>query len=290
MLSAHTEYGIKERHSDVFREYLSTSANWDADKQALDIERLASAGLDLLLVEPLNSPLVASAVSRVQKLGLPVILVSGNLAGADYVSWVTTDEEERGRASASWLTRRVTGGRVIVLQSEPAQGDGQAWLEGVRDGLAAAPGLDIEYATSFWTVADSRRLVELALDRDPALAGLVVNHGTVAQGAVEALVERGLTIPPVAGADDNNGWLRTAREHRVSFLGFGGSSRLGLRSVELAVDVLSGNSVPVRCQQVQEVFDETAIEQLYRPELTDHYWANHELQETWIQAMFGRPG
>ena len=40
MLSAHIEYGFKEKYRDSFQEYLATSANWDADKQALDIQML----------------------------------------------------------------------------------------------------------------------------------------------------------------------------------------------------------------------------------------------------------
>jgi len=288
MYSAHLEYAMKELHQGRFWGGLALSANWDADKQALDIEQLAGQGIHLLLVEPMNSPYVASAVNQASDRGLPVVLASGPLEGAKTVAWVTTDEEERARASVAWLLERVPGGRVVVIQSEPCQGSGPAWLKSARSALSKSTALQVDYLTSFWTPAEAKRAMLVALSNGPAPAGLVVNHGTVAQGAVEALVERGLAIPPVAGADDNNGWLRTAREHEVTFLGFGGSTKLGRKAIDVVSLVLSGESVTPVVIQPQTTFDAGQVEQLYRPDLTDHYWADHELPEYWIQTMFAR--
>ncbi len=115
---------------------------------------------------------------------------------------------------------------------------------------------------------------------------MIVNSGPAGQGAVEALSESGIEIPPIAGGDDYNGWLRTAKGWNLHFLGFGGSAKLGLRCVELTMDVLSGKPVPAYEEFPYQVFDETAIDRYYRPDLSDHFWAIHELPEAWIQRMF----
>lgn len=288
MYSAHLEYAMKELHKGQFWGGLALSANWDADKQALDIDQLAGQDIRLLLVEPMNSPYVASVVSQASDHGLPVVLASSPLEGARAVAWVTTDEDERARTSVAWLLERVPGGRVVVIQSEPCQGSGQAWLKSARSALSKSTALQVDYLTSFWRPAEAKRVMLAALAKGPAPAGLVVNHGTVAQGAVEALLERGLAIPPVAGADDNNGWLRTAQENDVAFLGFGGSTRLGRKAIDVVCSVLSGESVAPVVIQPQTTFDAGQVEQFYRPDLTDHYWADHELPEYWIQTMFAR--
>lgn len=288
MQSAHFEYATKVLYQTRFQPGLALSANWDADKQALDIERLAGQDIDLLLVEPMNSPFVISAANAASSRGVPVVLVSGALEGTSCVTWVTTDEGERAKASAEWLIGRVPSGRVVVLQSEPCQGSSQEWLRSARSALGNSAELQVDYLTSFWTAEGARQVMLAALENGPAPAGLMVNHGTVAQGAVEALVDRGLAVPPVAGADDNNGWLRVAREHTVSFLGFRGSTRLGRKVVDVASSVLSGDSVPPVVFQPQAAFGVEELDRLFRPELTDHYWADHELPEAWIQAMFAR--
>jgi ABC-type sugar transport system substrate-binding protein len=154
--------------------------------------------------------------------------------------------------------------------------------------LSKFPELQVDYLTSFWTPAEAKKVMLTAMANGPAPVGLVVNHGTVAQGAVEAMVERGLAIPPVAGTDDNNGWLRTAREHAVTFLGFSGSTRLGKKAIEVASSVLSGERVAAVVAQPQTAFGAEQLERMYRPDLTDHYWADHDLPEVWIQSMFAK--
>jgi ABC-type sugar transport system substrate-binding protein len=288
MHSAHLEHALKELYQTRFAPALALSANWDADKQALDIEQLVRKAVDLLLVEPMSSPYAASAVNQASSSGLPVILVSSPLEAANCVTWVTTDEEERARASVEWLARQASKGRIIVLQSEPCQGSGSVWVRSARNALTKFAELQVDYLTSFWTPAEAKRVMLAALVNGPAPVGLVVNHGTVAQGAVDALVERGMAVPPVAGVDDNNGWLRTAREHGVTFLGFGGSTRLGKKAIEVASLVLSGERVAPVVTQPQTAFGAEELDRLHRPDLTDHYWADHELPGAWIQAMFAR--
>jgi hypothetical protein len=116
--------------------------------------------------------------------------------------------------------------------------------------------------------------------------GVIVHSGVLGQGAVEALLEAGQPIPPIAGVDDWNGWLRTASEHGVRFLALGGGANLGLRCVELAMQVLSGQNVPAYAEFPYQMFDHTALERYYRPDLSDHYWAIHDLPQAWIERMY----
>jgi ribose transport system substrate-binding protein len=286
MLSAHIEYGITEKYRQYFSGYRSTAANWDPDKQILDIQGLLAGGIDVLLIDPLDAPAVAAGVRQAMDAGVPVIWISSGVQNAPYVSWVTTDEEERGALSADWLCQRISGGRVIVLQSEPAPGNSASWLQGAYGRLEACPHLDVQLVTSGWLPSHAAWAMSAALAESPPIQGLIVNSGTAGQGAIEALSESGMEIPPIAGGDDCNGWLRTAKERNVHFLGFGGSARLGLRCVELAMDVLGGKAVPAYEEFPYQAFDETAVDRYYRSDLSDHFWAIHELPEPWIERMF----
>ena len=286
MLTAHIEYGVTERYRQYFSDYRFTAALWDPNKQILDIQGLLSEGIDVLLLDPMDDAMVAAGVRQAMEAGVPVIYVSSGIQNAPHASWVTTDEEERGKQSADWLCRRVPSGRVIVLQSVPAPGDSGLWLKGVRGRLEACPGLDVENLISFWSSAEAKKVMEAALAEWSPIQGLIVDSGPVAQGAIEALSEVGLSIPPVAGADDCNGWLRVAKAQNAHFMGFGGSTRLGLRCVELAVDVLSGKPVLTHEEFPYQIFDETEVDRYYRPDLSDHFWAIHDLPEPWLQRMF----
>lgn len=287
MLSAHIEYGIKVKFKERFKDYLHSPANWDPDKQIQDIKRLLAKGIDLLLIDPLNHTVVAEGIREAMDRGVPVILASSTVPHAPYVSLVTINEEERGVLCADWLFRTIGSGNVVVLASQPSAGNHQAWLRGVHRGLDALPHIQpVKEAICSWSTAAAKKAMDAILARFSAVDGILVNNGVVAQGVVQAFVEHSRAIPPIAGADDWNGWLRTAKEHRVQFMGLTGGANLGLRCVELAVDVLSGNPVPACVEFPYEIFDENALDHYYRPDFSDHYWAVHELPQDWIEKMF----
>lgn len=287
MLSAHIEYGIKVKYKELFKEYFHTPANWDPNKQIQDIKKLLTKGIDLLLIDPLDHAVVAKGIQEAMNRGVPVILAASTVQNASYVSLVAMNEEKRGTACADWISRTVPGGNVTILASQPTAGDHQVWLRGVHRCLDAQPHIQqVEGATCFWAAPAAKEVMNTILSQFPEIDGVVVNNGVVAQGVAQAFIEANRAIPPIAGADDWNGWLRTAKEHGVHFMGLTGGANMGLRCVDLAVEVLSGNPVPAYVEFPYEIFDENALERYQRPDLSDHYWAVHDLPSDWIEKMF----
>ena len=286
MFSAHIEFGIMEKYGEQFESYVSHSANWDPNKQVEDIRILLAEGIDVLLIDPMDTTAVATGVREAMHAGVPVVLAAGGLSAAPYVSWVAIDEEERGAAAAEWLCDTVGGGRVAVITGTRAAGDQERWLEGVRHRLDDQPEVESIIARCPWSSAGAREAMRALLDQHAAIDAVIVHNGLLGRGVVEAFVERGDESPPISGVDDWNGWLRTAREHRVRFFGLGGGASLGLRAVELATDILSGVQVPRYVHFPYKVFDDSALDRYYRPDLSDHYWAIHDLPEAWIERMF----
>ncbi|MBC7261108.1 MAG: substrate-binding domain-containing protein, partial [Chloroflexi bacterium] len=275
------------KYKERFKEFFSIPANWDPNKQIQDIQKLLAKGIDLLLIDPLDHAVVAEGIREAMDKGVPVILAASTIQNAPYVSSVTMNEEERGARCADWLSRTITSGNVLILASQPTAGDHKAWLKGVHRSLDAQPRIQlVKETTCFWSASAAKEAMIALLSQFSAIDGVVVNNGVVAQGVVQAFVEKGRAIPPIAGADDWNGWLRAAKEHSIHFLGLTGGANLGLRCVDLAVDVLSGNPVPAYVEFPYEVFDETAVDRYYRSDLSDHYWAVHDLPQEWIEKMF----
>jgi len=274
MFSAHIEYGIKEKYAECFHDYISISANWDPNKQIEDIRTLLKEGIDLLLIDPLSHPVVEAGIRQAMDAGVPVILACDRVQGAQYVSSVARDERARGAACADWICRSVPGGRVAIMLSVPASGDSKAWLAGVRSGLGASPDVqEVALERCPWSSLEAEQAMSFLLNESPRIDAVIVNNGVLGRGVVHAFAARGSMPPPIAGVDDWNGWLRTATEHEVRFLGLSGGANLGLRCVELAASVLAGEPVPHHVQFPYQTFDESNLDHHYRPDLTDHYWA-----------------
>jgi ribose transport system substrate-binding protein len=286
MFSAHVEYGVQEKYSQYFRDYVSIAANWDPNKQIEDIRSLLAQDIDLLLIDPLDTTVVAHGVQGAMDAGIPVILASSRVADAAYVSWVTTDAGERGAACAHWVRQSISGGRVAVLASWPAAGDQELWLQGVRQPSDSQAAFELIETRCPWSSAGAREATLTLLEQNGSIDAVIVNNGVLARGVVGAFAQRGRDIPPLAGADDWNGWLRTAKEHGVHFWALSGGANLGLRCVELATEVLSGKETPSYSPFPYEAFDEGALDRYFRPDLSDHYWAIHDLPASWIERMF----
>ena len=286
MLSAHIEYGIKEKYRAAFRDYFSILANWDPNKQIEDIESLLAQKIDLLLIDPMDHAAVKAGVERAMQAGVPVILASTRVRSEQYVSWVSTDEEERGAACADWLCDRVPKGHIVVMASTPAAGDENVWLVALRRRIEAySHSRQLTVLRCPWSSLEAQKALAAVLKSAP-VDGVIVNNGVLGRGAVQAFVDHGAAIPPLAGADDWNGWLRTAKEYNVHFFALSGGANLGLRCVELAMQVLSGQAVPRYMAFPYETFDEAALDRYYRPDLSDHYWAINDLPSAWIEKMF----
>ncbi len=287
MFSAHVEYAVVEKHRDRFARYSTVSANWDPNKQIEDIQTLLAQGVDILLIDPMDTTTVARGVRQAVDAGVPVLLVSSYVSDAPFVAWLAQSEEERGAECIDWLLQEWAAQQIAVLVNVPSSGTNELWLRGVQQRLDAHSNVSARIGSCPWSTEGAMEAMAAILEQGANFDGVVVRDGLVAQGVVEAFVQRGLPIPPIAGADDWNGWLRIAKEQDVKFLGLAGGANLGLHAVELAMRVLSGQDVPAYTALPLYAFDHTDLNRHYRPDLSEHYWAVHELPEAWIERMFG---
>jgi ribose transport system substrate-binding protein len=288
LFSAHIEYGVREKYRQQFRDYSAFAANWDPNKQIEDIRLLLRQDIDLLLIDPLDTHVVALGVQEAMAAGIPVVLASTRVRRAPFVSWVATHAEKRGQACADWLCQSVSTGRVAVLLSPFSGEDSEWWLSGVQARLSGQTGLEVNVSRCPWSSEGAKQAMDSLLNQSAPIDGLIVHNGVLGLGAVDAYVQRSLNIPPIAGGDDWNGWLRAAKQHQVQFFGLSGGANLGLHCVELATQVLGGKEVPAFVEFPYQTFDHKALERYYRPELSDHYWGFHDLPEAWIERMYKR--
>ncbi len=286
MFSAHVEYGVQEKYRSFFRDYVSIAANWDPNKQIEDIRMLLKQRIDLLLIDPLDTTVVAKGASEAMEAGVPVILASTRLSNAPYVSWVATNAEERGATCADWLIQTVGRGRVAVVVSSFAADDTEWWLQGVHRQLQLEPNIAPVLIRCPWDDEGAKETIAEILREYASIDGVLVHSGILGRGAVRAFADAGQQVPPIAGVDDWNGWLRTAEEYEVPFLALSGGANLGLRCVELATQVLSGETVPAYLDFPYRTFDQSMLLSYYRPDLSEHYWAVHDLPDAWIERMF----
>jgi ribose transport system substrate-binding protein len=288
MFTLHYHYGIEEKYKDKFKEYYETGANFEDQKQINDVEDLLTKNLDLLFIDPGSEAALVNSVEMAMDQGVPVILGSTKVLTDRYVSWVTTDNQRIGFMGADWLGKRLNGkGNVILLMGMPGGSYAEDWLRGSRQALAQYPDIkEVGMAYCYWSPTEAKTAVEGFIQANPQIDGVVPGGGLMGIGAVDAFIDAGRPVPPMGGTDDDNAWLRKAKESGCEYFAVSGGADMSLTCVDLAVDVLSGNPVPKLVIHPVETFDQTQTDKYFKPDLNDQYWAINRLPEEWITKYY----
>ena len=175
-----------------------TIANADDDTQRQIRQILAASGIDLLVVAPNEAGPIAEAITRVMKLGIPVLCFDRKVASDNYTAFIGGSNVEAGRAigvNAVDVARGLLSGghKPLILEvtasmsSTPAQERHQGFA-GVVEGH---PELDYVWRESDWSSEGTYRIVMEQI-RSGRLPDIVFCHNDgMATGAYKAVVETG---------------------------------------------------------------------------------------------------
>jgi ribose transport system substrate-binding protein len=289
MFGLHFQYGIQEKYAKEFKEFKRTSSFWNPVKQIADIEQLVAQGVDLLFIDPVSEGALVGAVEEVYDMGIPVVLASTVVNTDKYTTWVSRDNIKAGFHYANWMGKKLNGkGNVVVLMGMAGTSYAEDVLRGVKQGLSAYPDIKIlETAYCDWSPVKAKETMEVFIQSNPKIDGIIADGGQMGFGAVEAMLDAGKKIPPIT-ADDWNGWLRMAKQHDIDFLAVSGGNPLALTCVDLAVKILKGEAIPKIVEYPMVTFEKDELDKYYRPDLTDQYFAVHELPEAWIKKHYSK--
>ena len=289
MFGLHFKYGIEEKYAELFKGYKVTSCFWNPVKQIADIEQLVAQGVNVLFVDPASEGALVGAVEEVYDMGIPVVLASTGVNTEKYTTWVSRDNVKAGFTYAKWMGEKLKGkGNVVVFMGMAGSSYAEDVLRGVKQGLGAYPGIKIlEVSYCDWSPVKAKKSMEVFIQSNPKIDGIIADGGQMAYGAVEALLDAGKKIPPIT-ADDWNGWLRMAKKHDIDFLAVSGGSPLSLVCVDLAVKVLQGEPVPKIVEFPITTFGRDKLDKYFRADLTDQYFAINNLPESWIKKYYSK--
>ncbi len=287
MFGLHFRYAIEVKYASFFSDFRITSCFWNPVQQISDIESLVAQGVDILFVDPAAEAPLVGAVEEAMAEGVPVILASTGVNTDEYVSWVSRDNTKAGFLYADWMGKKLTnGGKVVVLMGMAGSSYAEDVYRGVQQGLAAYPTVEVVgMAYADWSPVKAKEAMAAFIQANPQIDGVIADGGQMAYGAVEALLDAGRPLPPMT-ADDWNGWLRIAKEHNIVFVAESGGCPLAMTCVDLAVQVLQGQPVPKIVEYPIVSFEQDQLDQYYRPDLSDQYFAINELPEDWILQYY----
>ena len=245
----HSVQTAAARNKDKISKLLITDAGHDDAKQIADIQDLVSRGVDLLIVSANTQQALDPAVTRVMRQGIPVVMMDRRVASDNFVTFVTASDAMMGRLFAQWIVEKLDGeGNVIMLAGQAGSSPSENREVPARQIFDAYPGITIlDTVYSDWSPVKGKQVMEAMIAKHGKSIDAVWSaHGLQVPGSVEAFLAAGWApdeIPPHTTADVN-GPQQMALEHGIPMLEVGYPPAMGGVSVDVALQVLAGASVP----------------------------------------------
>jgi D-xylose transport system substrate-binding protein len=187
------------------------NADQDAAKQQRQVEAAITEGVDVMVLDPVDSASAAALARRADDRGIPVISYDRLITNAPLDYYLSFDNEEVGRLQAQSLldelrSRGDADGSIVMINGAPTDNNATLFKRGAH-GVFGDSSLRIarEYDTPDWSPDAAQRQMEqaiTALGRNGFDGVYAANDGT-AGGAIAALRGAGIDPEnkPVTGQD-----------------------------------------------------------------------------------------
>ncbi len=187
------------------------NADQDPAKQQQQVEAAVTEGVDVLVLDPVDSTAAAGMVTRAQQADIPVISYDRLILDADLAAYAEFNSPEVGKQQGEALVEKLSEdgnptGPIVQINGDPKDNNAKLFKEGAT-AVFEQEGIDVaeEYDTPDWLPENAQQEMDqaiTALGQDGFKGVLAANDGT-AGGAIAALKAAGLNPAdiPVTGQD-----------------------------------------------------------------------------------------
>ncbi len=223
------------------------AGEWDLARQTSQVENFITQTMDAIIVAPVDTRGIVSAVEEANRAGIPVFTVDISSAGGHVTSHIASDNAQGGRLVGEYLASLLKGRGDIAILDQPTVSSVIDRVRGFREAIAKYPGIRIVAAP-----AVERGLRDVAknkmdnlLQSHPTLAAVFGSNDDCALGALASVRAAGRTGVLIVGFD--------ATPEARSAIEQGGPLKadaiqypevIGRRAIETVYRTLHGEQVP----------------------------------------------
>ncbi len=220
----------------------------DREEQIQIVETFISAGVDAIVLSPLDNRALVRPVREAKQAGIPTIIFNSALEGEEHAAFVSTNNHRGGELAAERIGELLGGsGRLVqVLYQEGVEGTTRR-EEGFRDAIRGRfPGIEVLSDNQYTgvTTESAYRTCENLLNRFDAIDAIFTPNESTTFGCLRALQDRGLAGEIVfVGFDSSDKLIEAMKAGELHGLVLQNPFKMGCLGVTAAADVLMGKPV-----------------------------------------------
>jgi D-xylose transport system substrate-binding protein len=189
-------------------EVVYSNADQDDAKQLQQAEAALTQGIDVMVLDPVDSKAAASIVNSAKGQDVPVISYDRFINDAPIDYYISFDNEKVGQLQGQALVDRLkadgkTSGNLLMVNGSPTDNNAGQFKKGAHSVIDSS-GFTVaaEYDTPDWSPDEAQAWVEGQLAQSTDLVGLYAANDGTAGGAIAAMKGAGVDpLPPVTGQD-----------------------------------------------------------------------------------------
>ncbi|MGP2435997.1 sugar ABC transporter substrate-binding protein [Streptomyces sp. JW3] len=186
-------------------EYANADAS--AGKQAQQLQRMVDDGVDVIVLDAVDSHAIASGVKKAKAAGIPVIAYD-RLAEGPIDAYISFDNElvgeVQGRSLLEALGSDSATSTIVMMNGSSTDPNARQFKAGALTELAGNVVVGAQYDTKDWKPENAEQNMTEAIDKlgVDQIAGVYSANDGMAGGVIKALKAAGVTeLPPVTGQD-----------------------------------------------------------------------------------------
>ncbi len=235
-------------------EILYQNADQDVAKQQQQVEAAVTEGVDVIVLDPVDSTASGALVNRAKQAGIPVVSYDRLILDADLDYYVSFDSSEVGNQQGTALAGKLAEdgspeGPVIQINGDPKDNNATLFKEGAT-AVFEEEGIEVaaEYDTPDWLPENAQREMEQAITEvgEDGFAGVLAANDGTAGGAIAAMKGAGIdpSTRPVTGQDAELAGIQRIVAGEQFMTVYKPIKPLADAAAEIAVALANGDEVP----------------------------------------------
>jgi ribose transport system substrate-binding protein len=119
------------------------AAEWDLARQTTQVETFITRGMDAIVVAPVSSSGIVSAIESANRARIPVFTTDIASDGGQVEGHVASDNRQGGRLLGAYVAARLHGGGNVAILDQPTVASVRDRVSGFRQALSAFPNIRI---------------------------------------------------------------------------------------------------------------------------------------------------
>ncbi|MDI6759487.1 MAG: substrate-binding domain-containing protein [Candidatus Brocadiaceae bacterium] len=178
------------------------SAEKDLNLQTTQVENFVVQGVDALVVCPVDSTGIGSAIERAAKAGIPVFTADIRAQEARVICHIASDNRQGGRLAGEYLAKLLGYEGEVAIIDHPEVTSVQERVAGFKEAVSRYPGMKIVDEPSAGGDRDRAMIItQNMLLAHPRLRGIFAINDNTALGAMAALEAAGKREVFIVGYD-----------------------------------------------------------------------------------------